>query len=207
MAQSIRWILFDLDGTLIDTSIYKEVYDRIIDMILDRTGQTKEELQMKLDFFQMKRSKEGRYDTGDLCQTFGLMQEYYSILQEEMDRKDYLKLHVKEVLQKIRAGSDTKVAILSNSFSSTAMLYLEIYGLEGYVDIIVGKDMTSTKKSDAAYWRYVIDIAKIVPYSSVMVGDSLLEDVVLPKQSGFRTVHIRKDEDILKVLKLIGSSS
>lgn len=201
---NITSILFDLDGTLIDTKIYFEIYNRIISIILRETNQTLEQLKIQADFLQIKKNTDERYDTGEICSNFGLSDRYYEILEEEVKSNNYLKKHVMKILKFIKSSRpEIKVGIVSNSFEKTINTYIKLYSLSKYIDFVCGSDTTKSNKSNKSFWQYVINEKKVIPYSSIMVGDNLLEDTILPKQYGFKTIHIRHEDDIKNVLKLL----
>lgn len=170
------FFLFDLDGTLIDTKVYSEIYPEVMKLVKDT--RVLKELQVK----------EGRYDTGDVCKKFGLLKEYYAILERYLQEHPVLKPDVRKVLQAITKRG--KIGIVSNSMKRTIELYVKRYELPA--DIIFSAADAGYRKDDVRYWKKLMSKFDLNPAECVVIGDVYQEDVVMPGKVGFKTVWVKK---------------
>ena len=69
----ITTFLFDLDDTLIDSKIYKEIYPVIVEKVCFDLKINQEELFSKAESFGLKKNKYGNFDSGDLCRKLNLL--------------------------------------------------------------------------------------------------------------------------------------
>ncbi len=180
-AQTIDTFLFDLDGTLINDSIYIRIYPKIIGMIKTKKKLSFSEINQKAQQLGLKKNH-GRYDSGDLCRKLGLLKEYYQILECNLRYSQPNK----RVIHLIRKHSKKKrIGIVSNSMKRTINLYLDHYHLK--VNFIFSAEDAGCKKDSLIYWEKLIEQYKINPKESLVLGDHILEDHLVPKKLNFQT--------------------
>jgi len=191
----INFYLFDLDGTLIDTRIYAVIYLEILEMVKKRLNLSDEELEAKAKGLGLKKNKFKRWDSGDLCREFDLLDEYYTLLEKKIRVTSVLHNQVKDIFNKIKQQK-RKIGIVSNSMKRTIMAYLKRYALSEQVDFIFSYDDAGCRKNQLNYWKKLIGKEHLNPEECLMIGDDLLEDVERPKKLGFQTFHLDKSSKI-----------
>jgi phosphoglycolate phosphatase-like HAD superfamily hydrolase len=67
---------------------------------------------------------------------------------------------------------EVPVGICSLNAESACRIALELHGLDGYVDAIVGRNTVSTYKPDPGPLLYALDILSVPPSSALFIGDS-----------------------------------
>jgi len=195
----IKTYLFDLDDTLIDTSIYARLYPKIISLIERKKTLKGAELDMKAISFGLKKNKFGRWDTGDLCGGLGLLEEYYAELETAIEIESVLHDTVEGIFAKLKKKG-MKIGIVSNSMQRTIQAYLTKYKLAKYVDFIFSSEDAGCRKDNDLYWKKLIEKQQLKPQECLMVGDDELEDVQIPAKFGFKTFLIQKPVDLEKVI-------
>ena len=191
--------LFDLDDTLIDTSVYAKIYPLIVKKVCSYLDIDEKELFVKAASLGMKKNKHGNYDSGELCKKLDLLDLYYPILEEEIKVNDVLFSEVKEVFSTL-ISRDNKIGIVSNSMLRTIKLYLDKYSLS--VDFIFSSDYTGCNKDCNEYWKKLITAESLVPSDCIVVGDNYHEDVEVPASLGFKTFYLDGVSKLKEVLEL-----
>jgi HAD superfamily hydrolase (TIGR01549 family) len=168
--------LFDLDDTLIDTSIYAKMYPSIVSEVKSRGHD--------IDSLDLKKNKYGNYDSGDVCKKLDMLDFYYSILEKEISVNNVLFSEVKEVFSSLEG----KKGIVSNSMLRTIKLYLDKYDLK--VDFIFSSDNAGCNKDSVEYWKKLIAAENLDPSECLVIGDDYEEDVEVPSSLGFKTFYL-----------------
>ena len=193
--------LFDLDGTLIDTKIYAELYAQILKNVKHKLRLSDETLDAKAQQLGLKKNKYGRWDTGDLCRELGMLDMYYNELEKMIRVMPVLHDKVESIFEKLKQDGK-RIGIVSNSMRRTINAYVHKYGLSKYVDFIFSSDDAGCKKEKPDYWDKLVGKEKLKPKDCVVVGDDLVEDVEVPKAKGFSALHVKSCKDLESVLKL-----
>ena len=193
--------LFDLDDTLIDSRIYAELYKPILNKVKTRLNITYKELDAKARELGIRKNSNGRYDTGDLCREMGLIELYYTLLERKIKATQVLRKRVLGVFKELRKN-DKRIGIVSNSMRRTIKLYFQKYNLEKYVDFIFSYDDAGCRKDEKHYWIKLIKKESLKPKECLMIGDSLNEDVRVPKQLGFNTLLVKTSAEFILKYKI-----
>lgn len=93
---------------------------------------------------------------------------------------------VKETLEKLR---DYKKAVISNKREYLSKKTLEGLGLLKYFDIVLGSDSTPEKKPSPVPVRLVLEKLNVLPHEAVIIGDSDL-DIKAGKAAGVLTIAV-----------------
>jgi HAD superfamily hydrolase (TIGR01549 family) len=158
--------IFDFDQTLVDSSIYFEIYNEIVSYLSLKHG--------KLVNIQ---------DSLDLCRHYNEEDFYYSILNKRLS-EDYLFPYTKKILNKYR-----NFAIATNSSHKTVNLFFDFYKLPK-PKFIFSKDDASTYKKDILFWQKLIEKYNLNPKQCIVVGDNIRDDFEVPKKVGFNAILI-----------------
>lgn len=194
------YYLFDLDDTIIDTKIYAEVYEPLLDMICSTLKLTREGLDQKAEKAGLQRNKFGRWDTGELCKQWDLLEEYYMILEAHIKVLPVLKGNVIKTFERIKAKGG-KIGIISNSMTRTINSYVNKYGLKRYLDFVFSRDDSGCKKDKADYWKALIKKYHLKPAECLVIGDDPEQDDVVPRKLGFNTFIVRSPEEFDQIGK------
>ena len=192
--------LFDLDDTLIDTSVYAKIYPLIVKKVCSYLDIDEKELFVKAASLGMKKNKHGNYDSGELCKKLDLLDLYYPILEEEIKVNDVLFSEVKEVFSTL-ISRDNKIGIVSNSMLKTIKLYLNKYEIKP--DFIFSSDYTGCLKDCNEYWKKLITAEQLVPPECLVIGDDYNEDVTIPASLGFKTFYLEDASKLKEVERFI----
>ncbi len=196
----IQIYLFDLDDTLIDTKIYAQLYQPILQIIHREKRLSGKGLDAAAKELGLKKNKYGRYDSGDLCKALGLLEDYYQELEKQIKVSPVLHDSVIDVFQTLQKRKK-KIGIVSNSMQRTAQLYLKKYDLSKYVDFIFSQDDAGCRKDNDAYWTKLIKKENLKVRECLVIGDNLEEDVFIPTKLGFNTFHLEEPSKLREILK------
>lgn len=183
---SIKLVIFDLDGTLIDSSA---------------------DIANSINFAIRPYGVE----PVTVQETIGLLGEGISRLMEKIIERegidadkdllterfvDYYSSHlvdnttvypgVRETLAQMPA---CRKAVVSNKRESLSIKILEKLGLSTYFDLIAGSDTTKERKPSPMPVRHVLSMFAILPEEAVIVGDSNY-DIEAGKAAGIKTVAV-----------------
>ena len=193
----VKYYLFDLDGTLINVSVYAEMYPEILALIGSKRSLSKEEIFVKADESGLVLNEYDRYDSGELCKIFDLLEKYYVVLSKYVAVKKRVHSDAKLVLSSLKE-SGFVVAIVSNSMRRTILSYLEKYALDGYVDFIFSSEDAGCNKNDPLYWKKLIAAKELDVTECLVVGDNKYEDVKVPMELGFKSFYVGEGGKCLK---------
>jgi len=181
----IKLIIFDLDGTLVDTSgditnalnYALKPYglrDLTVEDTIKMVGEGITRLIEKLlenERIQMRDTVIKRF------------LDYYS---EHLVDFSTLYPYVRETLEKL---NDYKKAVISNKREYLSTRLLDKLDLLKYFDLVVGSDTTSERKPSAIPVIYVFTKLGVNPDESIIVGDSNY-DIEAGKKAGLKTVAV-----------------
>lgn len=182
---SLKLILFDLDGTLVDSSV------DITNALNYALGPykfaplTKNEV-IKLVGEGVTRLIEklvGDMDISAIDDVKGRFLEHYSL---------HIVDHTREypgVRKTLEALSGYKKAVISNKREALSRKTLEGLELAGYFDLVIGSDTTPEKKPSPAPIFRALSGLEASPAEAVMVGDSNF-DVDAGKAAGITTIAV-----------------
>lgn len=183
---SLRLIIFDLDGTLIDSS--PDIADAI-NYAIDPYGLPPVSVEETIGLVGegisrlMEKLIEKECLPADRELLIGRFLEYYAA---HLVDKTTVYPGVRETLEKLAAY---KKAVISNKRESLSGTILQKLGLAPYLNIVVGSDTTQERKPSPVPVRYVLSRLGVHPEEAVMVGDSDY-DIDAGRAAGLRTVAV-----------------
>jgi phosphoglycolate phosphatase len=182
---SLNLIIFDLDGTLVDTVQditnalnYALLSHDIKNLTVKETMRLVGEGVTRLVEKVLPVAKEHLKD--DVMKKF---LEYYS---EHLIENSKEFPHVRETLENL---NHFKKAVLSNKREVLSKRLLEELKLEKYFDIIIGSDTAGEKKPSPVPVLYLISKLTVRPEESIVVGDSYY-DIEAGEMAGLKTVAV-----------------
>jgi pyrophosphatase PpaX len=192
----IRCVLFDLDGTLIDTNdLIIESFMHVLNEKLS-LGIAREEIisQMGMPLVEQFRHFTGRDDVGDLVAAY---QTYNLRRHDEMVR---IFPHVNEVVEAL-AEAGIATGVVTNKMRGTTMRALEMFGLKPLMKTIVTLDDVSRGKPHPEPVQKGMEAVGAKPEETVMVGDSPY-DIESARRAGARSAGVAwslKGENVLQM--------
>lgn len=176
----IKAILFDLDGTIIDTNeLILTSFDYVLNNYLELNIGREEILESfgiplkdVMNHYAKERAKE-------------LVDEYirYSLDSHDKYIKSYN--HVEEGLIKLK-NKGLKIAIVTSKRRGTALRGLNCFDLEKYFDVIITPEDSKKHKPDGEPVLRACEALNVNPDETIMVGDSH-NDILCGKNAGSKT--------------------
>jgi len=176
----IKAILFDLDGTIIDTNeLILTSFNYVLNNYLGLNIRKEEivesfgiPLKDVMDHYAKERAEE-------------LVDEYIRYSLESHDK--YIKSydHVEEGLLKLK-NKGFKLAIVTSKRRGTALRGLNCFDLEKYFDVIITPEDSKKHKPDGEPVLKACEVLKVKPEETIMVGDSH-NDILCGKNAGSKT--------------------
>lgn len=183
-------IMFDLDGTLVDTAgeicdtanaVLRELKLPEVPEALARSwiGHGSRELLVRAGAHVcgLPEPEIRQSPTMDLA-----MQLFTRFHGERCGRRSTLYPQVRESLQHL-AALGIKLAIVSNREARYAEAVMEAHGLRHYFDTAVFGDTLEVKKPDPQTIRYCLNAHGVAPQRALMIGDSAI-DVATARNAG-----------------------
>ncbi len=182
---AFKLIIFDLDGTLVDTSIditnalnYALKPYGLKDLTVDDTVKMVGEGITRLIEKLLGDKKFQARD--DVIKKF---LDYYS---EHLIDYSNVYPHVRETIKKL---DGYKKAVISNKREYLSTELLDKLDLLKYFNLVIGSDTTPKKKPSAIPVIYAVTKLGVGPQESIMVGDSNY-DIEAGKKAGVKTVAV-----------------
>ena len=176
----IKAILFDLDGTIIDTNeLILTSFDYVLNNYLGLNIGREEILESfgiplkdVMNHYAKERAEE-------------LVDEYIRYSLDSHDK--YIKSydHVEKGLIKLK-NKGLKVAIVTSKRRGTALRGLNCFDLEKYFDVIITPEDSKKHKPDGEPVLKACEALNVNPEETIMVGDSH-NDILCGKNAGSKT--------------------
>ena len=195
-------LIFDLDGTLVDSSEdlcnainYAIEPLSVKPITIDDTKRLVGEGISKL-IDKLIKEKGIEFSDKDILERF---LSFYN---------NHLLDHTKpypEVIETLNRLNNFKKAVVTNKRTDMSREILRGLSMEHFFELIVGSDTTGFKKPSAVPLLYVLDKLKISPEDAIIIGDSMY-DIEAGKASnistiavsyGFRPADTLKDADFI----------
>jgi phosphoglycolate phosphatase len=185
----LKAILFDLDGTLIDSG--DDLANSVNYMLKKLNKKTFDNETIKKWIGNgaavlVKRALSGGMEIKDINEeefqkAFEIFMNHYS---ENLCVNTKLFDGVREVLEYLK---DKKLAIITNKPYKFVLPILEYFKIDEYFDLVLGGDSLDEKKPSAKPLKVACERLGVLENEAVMVGDSK-NDIIAAKNAGIRSV-------------------
>jgi len=190
----IKTVLFDIDGTLLDTS---EFILQAFEYSLKLNGITEIERKHIVErlgpsLFEMYKLLTPNINTELLVKTHRDFQNENLHLSKAFPGAD-------ETLEALK-DMELKIAAVTTRSNQNSIHTLELAGIKKYFDMIISFEDVKKPKPDPEGILKVLDTFKLKPEHAIMVGDTSV-DIEAGKNAGTVTVgitHGMKGEDVKK---------
>ncbi len=194
----VNAVIFDLDGTLIQSKIdYEEMRRRVMEVLIE-SGIRAEKLSQSGRVWElMKGGEELQRKSGlSLNSILKVRQRITEALNSvELEGVEKVKPtpHALEVLEKLR-GRGLSVGVATRSCNAYATRALELTGLTRYVNVLFARDDVEYPKPDPRHLMKVVEALGASPHSVVFIGDTTT-DLETANEAGIKFIgYIREDE-------------
>lgn len=179
----IKGILFDLDGTVINTNdLILHTFDYTFDKILNLKVPTEQLIQT---FGRPLHQVMAEFDAekADL-----LLTTYRAYNAQVHDQMITLFPKVAETLGTLQ-DLGYKLAIVTSKKNDIALRGLDLFHLTPYFDVFIGSEDTILHKPNPDPLLKALDLLGIAPNEALMVGDSPY-DLISGQQAGTKTIGV-----------------
>lgn len=194
----ISAIVFDLDNTLVDfMAMKRQSIDAAINAMIDAgLNLTKAEIQSRIDVIYKERGIE-------------FQNVFDQLLYDEFQKVDFKILssgvvayrrareaalvpypHVYKTLVEL-GKMGLKMGVVSDAPAREAWLRLSYLNLHHMFDHVVTFEDTGIRKPDPAPFKKILELLRVEPSESLMIGDWAERDVVGAAKVGMKTVFAR----------------
>ncbi len=186
----IKLIIFDLDGTLVDSSVdianainYAiEPYGINPITVKETISLVGEGITMLIEKLVKSHESEVRSNISKDVLIDRFLEHYSAHLVDNTT----VYHGVKETLEQLNSY---KKAVISNKREVLSVKTLDNLGLLKYFDLVAGSDTTSEKKPSPQPILYVLSKLNITPREAVIVGDSNF-DIEAGRAAGIKTIAV-----------------
>ena len=181
-------LLFDLDGTLVDTA---PDLTNALNLLLRENGRAPLPLRQVVSMVgdgARKLVERGFDVTGGIAEKRldPLLQRFLEIYTRDVAVESRPYEDVPDTLARLRAAG-WRMAVCTNKPQRASEALLSALDLERYMDAIVGGDSVSAKKPDPRHVLETLARLRATNNQAVMVGDSM-NDVTAAHEAGVATV-------------------
>jgi phosphoglycolate phosphatase len=192
-AEQIRLIVFDLDGTLIDSQ--KDLTNSINAMLAEfgREPLPEEIIATYIGDGAGMLVRRALGDPEDEPLVENALQHFLAHYREHKLDYTYVYPGVFESLESMRATADgvaRKMAVLTNKPVGPSVAICDALGLSPYMFRIYGGNSFASKKPDPEGLNTLIHEAGVAPRETVMIGDSSV-DILTARRAGAWVVGCR----------------
>jgi phosphoglycolate phosphatase len=182
----VQLVIFDLDGTLIDSRM--DIH-KALNHALDFVGAPPLSMDVMLEHFARgsKNLMSDLLGPDEKTQQTALM-EYRQHYQENMYNQTQLFHQVPELLNML-AKQNIALAVVSNKREEPCHELLDFFNIAHHFEVVLGGDSLATKKPSPEPLFFAADHFKVKPERALMVGDSPV-DILAGQQAGCQTVGI-----------------
>jgi HAD superfamily hydrolase (TIGR01509 family) len=190
----IRWVFFDLGGTLLDDLPFHDyIYGTMLSMFAERGYDvTMDELVSMRDLLVKKRVPVLKslieHFTGKERLVNPLMKELMSRIEGKGPELQSPFPESQQVLEKVRERH--RLGVIANQEAGIHDLLNKV-GWNRMFDVIIISDEVQLWKPDARIFKMALEKAGCEPSEAVMVGDRIDNDVTPAKRLGMKTVRYR----------------
>jgi len=184
MSPKVELVIFDLDGTLLDTApdLYKALKDTLKEYGVEPP--TFEEFKKHVGGgaygFLEPFLPEDRLEEALLKLRRHYLEKYLCVETEPFEG-------IEETLKTLRDGG-VKLAVATNKITEGALRVLERTNLLNYFELVVGRDLPPAHKPAPEHLLFISERLGVLPDRAVMVGDRS-DDVIAALRGGFTSAY------------------
>jgi phosphoglycolate phosphatase len=182
---TIAAVLFDLDGTLVDS--LEDLTDAVNHMLAGFGRQQLAPSEVRQLVGKGARNLVQRaLSTHSSAEIESGLAAFTAFNTQHITDKSRLYPGVRELLQQL-AADNTRMAVISNKQEALSRLILKALGIDTYFDLIAGGDTYREMKPSPLPLLNAIDEFSCSPAAAVMVGDSI-NDIQAGVRAGITTI-------------------
>ena len=204
--QQTKLVLFDLDGTLIDTA---PDLAHSMDLVMSELHLPTQGLKKVRRFIGhgvrrlvediVSTELEGKPAKATLDKALGAFNEHY---REQLVQKSSLYPGVPECLQTLRSRG-VKLACVTNKPKSFTEPLLEHFLIDGHFDLVLSGDSLQKKKPDPFPLVHACQRLAVKVADSLMVGDSS-NDILAARNAGMRCMYMSYGYSDTETVRALG---
>lgn len=99
----------------------------------------------------------------------------------------------KEILEYLKPKY--RLHIITNGFQEIQEKKLKKANIIGYFDQVVNSEMAGAKKPNPKIFQLALQMARVTPEKSLMIGDNIEADILGAQAVGFQTLHFNAHND------------
>lgn len=200
----MKAVIFDLDGTLIDSKIDFRIMKRRNIRLLEASGVepgllTEEMLNYDIEKRAIEDLRQKGVSEEEIQRAFQKVAEIMSEIELEAIEDVKLLDGVVETLENLKRLG-LRIGIITRSCREYAKRILEKFELETLIDVLVARDDVSKPKPDPEHPRYLMEILGVKPSETVLIGDHPM-DALCAKNVGMRFFLIPKRDTNFKAFE------
>ncbi len=193
-SEPIKAVLFDLDGTLIDTNeLIIQSFQYALRELRPSLSRAEIIPQMGKTLVEQLNVLSGQSDVSELIKQY---REYNVAHHHQLVR---IFPGVTEVLSSLRQHG-LRVGVVTTKMRASAMRSLTFFGLQNWVEVLVTVEDVENPKPHPEPIQKAISLLNCTPQQTLMVGDSQF-DLVAAQQAGVGAIGVAwslKGEDHLR---------
>lgn len=195
---ALKAVIFDLDGTLINSAIpFKKMKTRIIKYLED-AGVTPGLLNEEMLNFEITRKAVDDLKSKGFSEKYikKTLDEVSNLMNEvELESSDDASL-IPGVPETLKALKDQglKLGLMTRSCRKYAEKILGKFGLRRYFDVILARDDIENPKPDPSHAIELLKLLNVSAEETLFIGDHW-SDAECAKSSGLKFVLFRRDEN------------
>lgn len=206
----LKAVIFDLDGTLIDSKIDFPKMKRRNIKLLEAAGVEQALLTEKMLNYDIERQaiEELRTKGASEKEIQRIFQKVAETMNEvEIDAITDAKLvdGVTGALDKLKRLG-LKIGIITRSCREYANKILKKFELERFVDAVAARDDVLNPKPNPEHPQYLMEALDVKPSETVLIGDHPM-DALCAKNAGIRFFLVSKETPISRLLRSVVTKS
>jgi len=200
----LKAVIFDLDGTLIDSKIdFRKMKRRNI-RLLEASGVeqgllTEEMLNYDIERRAIEDLRTKGVSEEEIQRIFQKVADIMNEIELEAIQNAQLLDGVAETLEKLKKLG-LKIGIITRSCREYANRILKKFGLERLIDAVAARDDVSKPKPDPEHPRHLMEILSVKPSETILIGDHPM-DALCAKNVGMRFFLIPKRDTNFKAFE------
>ncbi len=190
--QSVRAVIFDLDGTLIDYRYHAESARERMIAELKSLDFDVSSMSPQQPTQMIMAGAYGQIGNGRAKISREALRDRLYRMLDAFDMEAYLSSDIKPhsalVIREIK-GKGYLLGLFTNSGSKTVKITLKKYGIAGYFDAVITRDDIEQMKPSGEGLKKMLELLHVEPFEAIYVGDSLA-DITAARESHVRFIAV-----------------